>query len=241
LAAREAKVIIQAIPGWSAALRDLLRGLEFCTAEDAMQALSGAQMYMESLWATHVPVPERTSLQAMLVPMMNSSPNRMEGMDTSSPWLALACHLNHPRLFFATDESVSQFAQRTAALASAGIDALGPRSSGKRTEKTASSQRGERLLLTHNTDEPSPPAAAGGPAPHTTAERVMAQLSNLLSECATFTDEGEADETKQPDETSAAAAKQLFEWMVTTSEKLADAESRLLLYKQEEEERQQVQ
>ena len=184
--AREAKVIIQAIPGWGAALRDLLRGLEFCTAEDAMQALSGAQMYMEELWATHVPVPERTSLQAMLVPMMNSSPNRMEGMDTSSPWLALACHLNHPalshaalscaalscatlslshagtsspwltlachlthpRLFFATDESVSQFAQRTAALASAGIDALGPRSSGKRREKTASSQRRERLLLT---------------------------------------------------------------------------------------------
>ena len=68
--AREAKVIIQAIPGWGAALRDLLRGLEFCTAEDAMQALSGAQMYMEELWATHVPVPERTSLQAMLVPMM---------------------------------------------------------------------------------------------------------------------------------------------------------------------------
>ena len=94
--ARETKVIIQAIPG----LRELLRGLEFCTAEDAMRALSGAQMYMEEVWATHVPVPERTSLQAMLVPMMESSPTRMEGMDASSPWLALACHLTHPRLFF---------------------------------------------------------------------------------------------------------------------------------------------
>lgn len=112
--------------------------------------------------------------------------------------------------------------------------------SDKQIQKRATSQRGEVLLLTH-TDEPSQPAAAGGPAPQTTAESVMAQLSKLLSKCATITDEGEADETKQADETSAAAAKELFEWMVTTSEKLADAENRLLLYKQEEEERQQVQ
>ena len=131
---------------------------------------------------------------------------------------------------------MSRFAERTAALASAGIDTLGPRSSGEQREKRASIQRAERLLLSHNTDQPSPPAAAGGPAPCTTADRVMAQLSNILSKCATITDEDE-----QADETSAAAAKQLFEWMVATSEKLADAENRLLLYKHEEEERQQVQ
>ena len=96
--ARDAKVIIQALPGWSEALRDLLRGLEFCTAEAAMQAISGAQMYMEELHATHVPVPERTSFQAVLVPMMDSNPKRIEGMDTSSSWLNLACHLTHPAL-----------------------------------------------------------------------------------------------------------------------------------------------
>ena len=84
-AAREAKVIIQAIPGWGEALRDLLRGLEFCTAEDAMQALSSAQMYMEEVWATDVPVHERTNFQAMLVPLMNSSTNRMEGMISAHP------------------------------------------------------------------------------------------------------------------------------------------------------------
>jgi hypothetical protein len=92
------------------------------------------------------------------------------------------------------------------------------------------------LLLSHHASEPSPPAAASGPAQPTTADRVMAQLSNILSTCATITDEDEADETSK-----AAAAKQLFEWIVTTSEKLADAESRLLLCKQEEGERQQVQ
>ena len=82
------------------------------------------------------------------------------------------------------------------------------------------------LLLSHHASEPSPPAVASGPAPPTTADRVMAQLSNILSTCET---------------SKAAAAKQLFEWIVTTSEKLADAESRLILCKQEEGERQQVQ
>ena len=88
--AREAKVIIQAIPGWGEALRDLLKGLEFCTAEGAMQAIAGVQMYTQELWAKHVPMPERTSFAAMLVRMMDTNPNRSAGIPAHPGSLSLA-------------------------------------------------------------------------------------------------------------------------------------------------------
>ena len=72
-------------------------------------------------------------------------------------------------------------------------------------------------------------AAAPPPPQQVVAETVMGQISDILAA-------GDGDDASS----QAFAAKELFNFLVSTSEKLAEAESKLLKYGEEEAVREQV-
>jgi hypothetical protein len=116
-----------------------------------------------------------------------------------------------------------------AALASAGVDALAPPYSSAALAppppKRPMLQLAYQPEPSQPTSHPNPPP----PPPPAPAPSVEAQLAAILASA------DDADEAAR-----ARTAGQLFRFIVTTSEELAQAHSMLLKYKEEEAERERV-
>ena len=206
------------------AVADTVAGtLEHSTPTQVLHELAGMDN-RHDVWPQHVPMHARTSFVDYCVEELNPASNRLVG------------------------ESGDEFARRAAALALVSVDSLVPHAKRLGASLLPSEPQPKRLTLAGpsrlpTSPTPSPPQTPPE-APHPEApeaplqERAQSQMHAVLSYLADMLEHGGDD---PPDPVEAAnKARQLLDFMVTTSQKLAEAESTNRMHQQEAQARAQV-